>query len=241
MMDSKTIKEATARIEKNLPFSLPAMCWRFATDVPDGATTVDDEKWVCMFSFVTGISDGDKVCFYQQHTGCGGAGCFFGFKEPTADDPSMLANDHKLKKDVQLGLAFYDSIKARPPKEDYLVWQRVSDLEDGLEVETVNLWVTGHSLAGLVTLANYDRPTNDNVVIPFASGCQSIWTIPFKQQLEAEPKAVVGGMDPAMRWCLPENVVSFAVPTGRLVEMADNVSGSFLEEKSWTDLFQPHS
>jgi hypothetical protein len=36
---------------------------------------------------------------------------------------------------------------------------------------------------------------------------------------------------------LPPEVVSFAVPATRLVEMADNVTGSFLEEDSWTGLF----
>jgi len=236
-MKSKKIKEATTTIEKHIPFSLPAMSWRFASAVPDGATTVDDEKWMCMFSLVTGITDGETVCFYQKHTGCGGAGCYLGFKEPSEDGPTFLAEKEKLKKDVQLGMAFYESIQARAPKKDYLVWQRVEDLEDDLEAETVNLWVTGHSLAGLVTLANYDRATNDNVMIPFASGCQSIWTMPFKQQLEDEPKAIVGGMDPAMRWCLPPEVVSFAVPASRLVEMANNVTGSFLEEQGWTDLF----
>ena len=48
---------------------------------------------------------------------------------------------------------------------------------------------------------------------------------------------MVGGMDPAMRWCLPPEVVSFAVPAARVAEMALNVAGSFLAEKSWTDLF----
>ena len=42
---------------------------------------------------------------------------------------------------------------------------------------------------------------------------------------------------PAMCWCLPPEVVSFAVPAARFVEMAENVAGSFLAEKSWTDLF----
>jgi len=237
-MDSKKTKHAVGRIEKCIPFSLPAMCWRFSNEIPDGALTVDDEKWTCMFSFVTAVTDGDKVCFYEKHTGCGGAGCYLGFKAPPEDGPAFLAETEKLKKDVQLGQVFYDSIQARPPKKEYLVWQRVQDLDDDLEVEMVNLWVTGHSLAGLVTLANYDRATNDNVLIPFATGCQSVWTIPFKQQLEALPKAVVGGMDPAMRWCVPMDVVSFALPAGRLVEMAENVSGSFLEEKSWSDLFE---
>jgi hypothetical protein len=237
-MDSKTIKHSVESVEKHIPFSLPAMCWRFSNTIPDGALTVDDEKWTCMFSFVTGIKDGDVVCFYEKHTGCRSAGCYLGFKAPTEEGPAFLTEKERLKKDLQLGKAFYDSIQARPPEAEFLVWQRVQDLDDDMEVETVNLWVTGHSLAALVTLANYDRATNDNVVIPFASGCQGIWTIPFKQQLEQLPKAVVGGMDPAMRWCLPPEVVSFAVPAERLVEMAGNVCGSFLEDDGWNDLFK---
>lgn len=236
-MNSDLVREAAERLEKHIPFTMPAMAWRFATAAPKGATTVDDEKWVCMFSFVNGIAGGETVCFSRDHTGCGGAACYLGFKEPGKDAAEFLVEKEKLKKDLQLGLAFYDDIEARPLRDGYLVWQRVQDLEEGLEIETVNLWVTGHSLAGLVTLANYDSAANHNVVIPFASGCQSIWTIPFKQQLEDNPKAVVGGMDPAMRWCLPSDVVSFSVPAGRFLEMVGNISGSFLEEKSWSDLF----
>ena len=236
-MDSNLVRDAVTQVGEHIPFELPAMCWRFGSSVPEGATTVDDEKWVCMFSFASGIADGDSVCFYRKHTGCGGAGCYLGFKEPAADGPKFLAETEKLKKDVSLGQAFYDAIGAREPKKDYLIWSRVEDVQSGEEVEVVNLWVTGHALAGLVTLANYDRATNDNVLIPFASGCQSVWTMPYKEQLSEAPKAIVGGMDPAMRWCLSSNVVSFAVPAKRFVEMADNVAGSFLEEKSWMDLF----
>ena len=112
-MESSRIKEAIAGIEEHIPFSLPAMCWRFSSVVPKSATTVDDEQWMCMFSLVTGITDGEMVCFYQKHTGCGGAGCYLGFKEPAKDGPAFLAEKEKLKKDVQLGLAFYESIQAR--------------------------------------------------------------------------------------------------------------------------------
>jgi len=237
-MNSNSVREAVDRIEKNIPFCLPAMAWRFAHSVPAGATTVDDEKWVCMFSFVNGIADGETLCFSGGNTGCGGAACYLGFKKPSDEAAKFLAEDEKLKQDVELGKAFYDSVNARDPAGPFLVWQRLDEIDSDLEVETVNLWVSAHALSGLVTLANYDRPSNDNVLIPFASGCQSIWTIPFQQQLEDAPKAVVGGMDPAMRWCLPPDVVSFALPAGRLVEMAELVPGSFLEEKSWGDLFQ---
>ena len=75
-----------------------------------------------------------------------------------------------------------------------VVLERIESIEDGIHIEVVSLWVDALSLSGLVTLANYDRPTNDNVVVPYASGCQSIWTLPYKQAFERLPKSVVGSI-----------------------------------------------
>lgn len=58
-----------------------------------------------------------------------------------------------------------------------------------MKIEVVNLWVDAVSLAGPVTLSNYDRPNNDNVAVPFASGCQSIWTSPIKILTRKNQKA----------------------------------------------------
>ena len=88
-------------------------------------------------------------------------------------------------------------------------------------------------MSDLVTLANYDRPDNDNVVIPFASGCQSIWSIPYNEKDSKEPKCVIGCIDPAMRKHLPSDIISFAVPANRFVEMVENIPGRFLDKKSW--------
>lgn len=114
--------------------------------------------------------------------------------------------------------------------------ERIEDLDDKSIPEVITLWVNTTSLSGLVTLANYDRPTNNNVLIPFASGCQSVWTFPYKEKFQEFPKCVVGLIDPAARVFMPSEVLSFSMPANRLLEMADNISGSFLESDIWKNL-----
>ena len=176
------------------------------------------------------------MCFSSENAGCPGASCYFGFKMPSTSAGYFLAEKEHFKKDGQLADAFYREIEASAPESDYIVVQALADIDDALSVEVINLWVDGLGLAGLVTLANFDRPTNNNVVLPFASGCQSIWTIPYKEKYEMEPKCVVGCMDPAMRMFMPSDLISFSVPANRFVEMTTNISGSFLEENQWKRL-----
>lgn len=97
--------------------------------------------------------------------------------------------------------------------------ERLDKLRDGTVPDVVTLWVNAESLSGLVTLANYDRPTNDNVMIPFASGCQSIWTIPFKEKYQELPKCVAGMMDPAVRKYLSSDLLSFSMPVKRFMKI----------------------
>ncbi|MHB9111318.1 MAG: DUF169 domain-containing protein [Thermoleophilia bacterium] len=84
------------------------------------------------------------------------------------------------------------------------------------------------SLSVLHTLANYDRATNDNVIMPFSSRCQGIWTLPYKESGNETPKAVAGSLDPTVRGFLPEETMSFSAPAMRFIEMCANIEGSFL-------------
>jgi hypothetical protein len=136
----------------------------------------------------------------------------------------------------ELGIAHYASIEAPPPKEDYVVFGRIEDMDDGISVDVVNLWLDALALTGIVTLANSDHAQNDAVIIPYAAGCQSIWTIPYKETFQKSPKAVVGAVDPVVRSYLPSDVVSFSIPVKRFIEMCQNVSESFLKLESWTNL-----
>lgn len=122
-------------------------------------------------------------------------------------------------------------------REKYRKRPAFLDIPENTNIEVINLWVSAVALARLVILANYDRPTNNNVIIPFASGCQSMWTMPYKEKTSQEPKAIVGCMDPAMRKHISSEVLLFSLPSERFVELAENAPGSFLQDGSWGDLF----
>ncbi len=95
----------------------------------------------------------------------------------------------------------------------------------------INLFVDGMGLTSLNTLANYDKKTNDNVVMEFSSGCQSLYTLPFKEKFKENPKGVVGLLDPCVRKFLPDDVISFSIPSNRFIEITNNIEGSFLDKK----------
>ncbi|MDR1871094.1 MAG: hypothetical protein LBS60_04060 [Deltaproteobacteria bacterium] len=54
----------------------------------------------------------------------------------------------------------------------------------------------------LVILANYGRPSSDNVLIPFGSGRGSVWAPPFIAGSRESPRAVVGLTDISARVAL---------------------------------------
>jgi hypothetical protein len=237
-MDARKVKDGLNRLLQHLPVKLPSTGWSFACTAPADAVIPENETCSCMFSYMNVIANGKPVCFSAQNTGCSGASCYLGFKTPSKTTGRFLAEKERFKKNSVLGQAFYENIGAHPAETEFLIWETIDNTDEHTEIEVVNLWVAAVSLAGLVTLSNFDRPNNNNVGLPFASGCQSIWTIPYKEKHTEEPKGVVGCMDPAMRKYLHQEVVSFSVTAKRLVEMTENISGSFLEQCGWINLVE---
>jgi hypothetical protein len=158
--------------------------------------------------------------------------CYLGFDNPENMKERIIlavSDRENFKKSKELGNAFFKEVRVIPIKKEYLILERISDIRDGTEIEIVVFWVSGLSVAGLTTLTNFDRDTNDNVIIPFGSGCQGIWTYPYLEN----DKAVIGCIDPSIRWKIPNNVLSFSVNSKRFVEMTDNISESFLKKEFW--------
>jgi uncharacterized protein (DUF169 family) len=95
-------------------------------------------------------------------------------------------------------------------------------------------------IAALTILANYHRRTNDNVIFPFAAGCQSIGIYAFAEAAAATPRAVLGMNDIsarlALKRLLKRDLMSFAAPYALYLEMERNLSGSFVERHTWRQL-----
>lgn len=208
----------------------PATGWFFADAPPSGAFVPKNTRArVCFFALLGRLFKGQALCFSHGHAGCAGAACYLGFVPPSPKAGYYLSQGEGFKKTQEMGDAFYAAIQARPPKQEFLISAPVIGIDEHAEVEVINLWVNPRRLAALVTLSNYASRNNDNVSLPFASGCQSIWTLPFKEQSAAAPKAIVGCMDPAMREFMPDDVLSFSMSAAHFVNMVGNIPGSFLD------------
>ena len=98
-------------------------------------------------------------------------------------------------------------------------------------------------LSALVMLANYGGEDNQNVIAPFAAGCQQIGIFPYRETRSERPRAVIGLTDLSARKNLKKqldrNVLSFAVPWRMFEEMEDDVEGSFLQKETWRALQAP--
>ena len=75
----------------------------------------------------------------------------------------------------------------------------------------------------MVILANYGRGDNQNVIMPYAAGCQTIGSYPFQEAKADKPRAVVDLTDLSarayIRKQLDDHLMSFAVPFSLFNEM----------------------
>ena len=125
----------------------------------------------------------------------------------------------------------------------YVLFKPLKELDPQIEKpEVVVFTANPDQLSALVVLANYGREGMENVIIPYAAGCQTIGILPFREAGSERPRAVVGLTDisarRAVRTLLGPECLSFAVPWEMFLGMEDNVAGSFLERHVWQSLME---
>jgi len=110
------------------------------------------------------------------------------------------------------------------------------------EVKNVTFFVDPDALSALVILANYARPEAENVIIPWAAGCQVMGILAYRELDREHPRGLVGMTDISarknVRATLGEHALSFTAPWPLFLEMETNVPGSFLERSTWQALQQ---
>lgn len=128
----------------------------------------------------------------------------------------------------------------------YMLFKPLSEVDGEAErPETVVLLANPDQLSALVILANYGREGMENVIVPWAAGCQTIGILPYREGQSGRPRAVVGLTDISarkyVRSLLGSELLSFAVPWEMFLEMEGNVEGSFLERHTWKSLREPRA
>lgn len=161
------------------------------------------------------------------------------FMRPEAYD-NFLHGERYIKTPKQVE-KFMECLPIMEIPTNYIVFKPLQDVNLLTEKpQTVIFFVNPDQLSALTILANYGRGSNENVIIPYAAGCQTIGIYPYREATSENPRAVVGLTDITarvyIRKQLGDNLMSFAVPLSLYEEMEQNVSGSFLERHSWKDL-----
>ncbi len=126
-------------------------------------------------------------------------------------------------------------------KSSYVLFKPLSAIDPETEKpETVAFLANPDQLSALVILANYAREGMENVIIPWAAGCQTIGILPYREAKSGKPRAVVGLTDISarkyVRTLLGSEYLSFGMPWEMFLEMEGSVEGSFLERHTWQSL-----
>jgi hypothetical protein len=144
-------------------------------------------------------------------------------------------------KSPELVKEFIRSLPITEIQTEYIVLKPLKDLaQEDEKPEAVIFLGDMDQISALAILANYGRGNNENVIFPYAAGCQSIGIYAFREARSDKPRAVLGLTDisarVAMKQLLKDDLMSFAVPLKLFQEMEENVPGSFLERPSWNHL-----
>jgi hypothetical protein len=218
----------------------------FTDQKPQGALQFKEDQRGCLIPMLVTAARGKTAVFDRDTVPCRGgmAGLEFGaYSNPEAlayflsvgGGPSGREGEGykktpELAREAMRGLPYTDA------PETYRVFRPLNVLDPDLDGETPRVVVflaNADQISALVTLANYGRPTNDNVIVRFAAGCQSCCLLPDQLNHEEPLRAVLGMTDISARPYVPADVLSFAVPWPMLLEMEGNVRGSFLDRKDW--------
>jgi hypothetical protein len=192
---------------EHVAMALPPTVWSFERDLPPDGRTLSPGTCVVKALY---RAQREAICVSASAPGCRGAAFYLGVAAASPRAGAALALKERFKGSVALGEAFYREAAPPPATSKWLVIRSVESIDDRTVPEVVNLWVDAASLAALVTLANHDRAGNDDVLMPFSAGCQSLWTIPLQRAGRENGTCVAGLVDPAVRRWLPRDLLAFS-------------------------------
>lgn len=215
------------------------------TDVrPEGAITLPVGRWSCVTAMAAAAMKGKTVALARENVTCYGGGvgmcfgdCYEGFPGGieyflSTGRGAGYREGERYKKTPELARSFVNGLPITDTDRTYVVMRPLSEVREET-VDVVVMYVTADQLSALVVLANYDREGRENVVMPFAAGCQSICLLPYAERKNPLPRAVVGMTDISARPLIDHDLLSFAVPYNRYLELEQNVDECFLRAEAW--------
>lgn len=218
-----------------------------SNEKPEGALQGKEGQWSCTIPLFIAAAKGKISVFERKTTVCNGGKTGLGFGQfpnyPGGIEyflsvgKSGQFEGEGYKKNPELGTEYVECLPITDIPYQYVIFKPLSQIDTTKEKpELIVFYVNNDQLSALTVLANYYRPGNENVMIPFSSGCQSIFLIPYAEAQKENPRAVVGLTDITVRPMIEVDMLSFSVPYKMFLDMEESVEGSFLEKHLWHKL-----
>jgi uncharacterized protein (DUF169 family) len=217
------------------------IAYYYTNDEESAALTQHSKGFHCFICDLADVRGGKALSVTTDTVGCPGGKRYLGFAQSLRSDfeyflscgiPGKMEGERYKKSPelVRAHLKHHPSFEA-PGK--YIVFRRWDALGETDEPLVVTFFATPDILSGLFTLASYDEEDPNSVVATMGSGCASIVDYPYHESRSEHPRAVLGMFDVSARPCVPDEVLTFAIPWVKFVSMVDNMEESFLITKSW--------
>ncbi len=214
----------------------------YYTDNPGSANIVEPpSERRCFLADLTKVRNGRSAAFSVESVSCFGGKRYLGFTEGfmpgfeyflSCGIPGKMEGERYKKSPELVRQLVADAPTFRAPAK-FIVFKRWDTLEPADNPDVVIFFAKPDVLAGLFTLANYDRADANGVFTPFAAGCNTIVQHPYLEKAAPNPRCVLGMFDVSARPCVPADTLSFAVPMEKFVKMIDDMDESFLITGSW--------
>lgn len=209
---------------------------------PENALQFKEDRWGCVIAMLTACSKGKTIAFDIRTTTCNGGKVGLGFKSfelgyieyflSTGTD--KFAGEH-YRKNPDIAAKFTQELpKIQPAK--YLLFKPLSDVSVDENIDLIIFLVNADQLSALVTLANYDKATNNNVAIEAASGCAQAILYGLNETANTSQKCFIGLTDLSARKFIDKHLLSFSMPYKRYLELEAQVEESFLTKETWLNL-----
>jgi uncharacterized protein (DUF169 family) len=222
------------------------ICFYYSDEIGDTQVVQPPSGHRCVICELARVRKGESLCFGADSTGCGGGKRYFGFTQEIAPNfeyflscgiPGKLEGERYKKTPQLVREAMKKSPQFRAPAR-YILFKRWDKLNESDHPKVVIFFAPPDVLSGLFTLANYDEVEPNGVFAPFCAGCASIVQYPYLEGNSNHPRGVLGMFDVSARPCVPQEVLTFAVPMNKFVYMIDNMDESFLITSSWNKVSQ---